>query len=112
MFEDVEQGAAGISLMPLTSRGSWQGIDWKYAISSSLQGPELNRDPNFEDYKLKLEFSFLVDLLAIQALGTFCAPGGLSFTETYMPVKSTKADKGEEGWPSKQQKDKFPTCHW
>lgn len=101
MFEDVEQGAAGISLMPLTSRGSWQGIDLKYAISSSLQGPELNPDPNFEDYKLKLEFSFLVDL-----------PGGLSFTETYMPLKSTEADKGEEGWPSKQQKDKFPTCHW
>lgn len=77
MFEDVEQGAAS-SLMPLISRGSWQGIDLKHAIPSSIQGPELNLDPNFEDYKLKLEFSFLVDLLAIQALGTFCAPGALS----------------------------------
>lgn len=97
MFEDVEQWAAGISLMLLISRGPWQEKDLKHAVPSSLQGPELNLDPNFEDYKLKFEFSFLVDLFAIEPLSIFCAPGGLSFIWP-MPVKCMEADKGEEGW--------------
>lgn len=57
------------------SRGSSQKINLKYTVLSSLWGFEINPDTNFKGDKLKLDFSLVVDLLAIQGLGTFCVPG-------------------------------------